>query len=141
MLDKTIEEITSELLTRSGLNVPVSLENRFPNGRLVGGKYNLGTRSITMYLDTVKEQCQLLFGSISHYLNYYAIVLAHELGHATDESLAAIADLLAVANEAESRKLLRMAEEKAWEAARELVFDIDEGLFAKVRDTALDMHR
>ncbi|MBM7694122.1 hypothetical protein JOC77_003566 [Peribacillus deserti] len=140
MTNHSIEEITSELIIRSGKNIPVLLENRFPDGRLVGGKYNLGTRSITMYIETVKEQCHMLFGNVTDFLNYYAIVLAHEIGHAMDEELQELADRLNDSDDHQSRALIRKAEETAWEAAREILFDVDEKLFSKIKEVALSLH-
>ncbi|PLT31272.1 hypothetical protein [Peribacillus deserti] len=140
MTNLSIEEITSELIIRSGKNIPVQLENRFPDGRLVGGKYHLGTKSITMYIETVKEQCELLFGNVTHYLNYYAIVLAHEIGHALDEGLDQLAERLHDSDDQLAKQLIRKAEETAWEAAKDIVFDIDEKLFSKIKEVALALH-
>ncbi|WP_409294864.1 hypothetical protein V1498_17045 [Peribacillus sp. SCS-26] len=141
-MNETIEGITAELLDRCGLSIPVLLEKRFPGGRLVGGKFNVGTRTITMYIDTVWEQCLQLLGSGTDFLNYYAIVLAHELGHALDEDLEELAEMLHIyeGNETESEGLIRLAEEKAWDIAREIVYDLDERLFTKIRNEALEMH-
>ncbi|MFP3443232.1 hypothetical protein R0K18_36410, partial [Pantoea sp. SIMBA_133] len=66
------------------MNVPIQLTDYFPGERLIGGKYSLETNMITIYMEEVRKQCILLFGSDDHLNDYFTVIVAHELGHAAD---------------------------------------------------------
>ncbi|WP_052476005.1 hypothetical protein [Cohnella kolymensis] len=108
-----------QLVSLTGSTVKVVVEERFPGGRLVGGKYNPATHTITLFRDCIREQCIQLFGTENVLDQYAAIILAHELGHAQDPQLAQLAEQLAspVASKREQRKIALKIEKNAWNFA------------------------
>ena len=122
-----------QLLMRSGSTVNVILESRFPGRRMVGGKYTMGSHTVTLYLDVIKEQCMQLFGSLDGLEAYTAIVFAHELGHAEDEQLSSLAAQLdAELTEAERAAVALRIEENAWQFAAKLLNESEQALFPEV---------
>ncbi|WP_299088905.1 hypothetical protein [uncultured Metabacillus sp.] len=102
------------------------VESTFPDGRLVGGKYHLGTHTITLYLNTIKQQCVQLFATDQYYLDYLMIVTAHELGHAEDQELVELCNQLdECTSKAERNKISLRIEENAWRYARALLKGMD----------------
>ncbi len=46
-----IQNVIELLLERSGSTVQVSIESNFPGHRFVGGKYNMGSHSVTLFYE------------------------------------------------------------------------------------------
>ncbi len=135
-------QIIRELLNRSDAEVVVRLHNRYPGPRMIGGKYSMGDRSVTMYLGEVRKQCRLLFGSVQGWRTFFAIVFAHELGHARDPELPALCERLdACESERERSETALRIEENAWNYARTLIPDIDPGMLERVIDNSLLAYR
>lgn len=125
----SIENVVSNLLVRSRSQVKVKLASSFPGGRLVGGKYHLGTHTITLFIEEIKKQCLQLFHTDVDFLSYLAIVLSHEIGHAEDGELVRLSDQLDHSiNQFERDRLALEIEENAWHYAALLLEDIDTNL-------------
>lgn len=120
--DKGIELRIRQLLTMSGSSVKVVFENRFPGGRLVGGKYQPAAHTITLYRECIRNQCIQLFGTEDYLADYAAVIFAHELGHAEDPQLEQLAELLYTENlsKGEKRKIALRIEQNAWHFASKL---------------------
>ncbi|WP_127580370.1 hypothetical protein [Paenibacillus koleovorans] len=113
-----------EWSARAGSRVPVRVEASFPEQRLVGGKYHMASHSITLYVETMKQQCFLLFGSLDRLEEYIAVILAHELGHAQDGDLRQLCERLdGDLSDAERDRTLLQIEVNAWRYARQLLKD------------------
>ncbi|MGM0843422.1 MAG: hypothetical protein ACQEUT_00490 [Bacillota bacterium] len=124
-LDSNLQQITSTLQARAGSSVNVILAKDFPGNRIAGGKYNMGSHTITMYIDEIKKQCKLLFSSLDHFYEYFTVVFAHELGHAEDKELEELADRMDVADEYERKRIALQIEENAWCIAKGLIPEIN----------------
>jgi hypothetical protein len=120
--DEGFELWIRELLDRSGSTVKVVLEDLFPGGRLVGGKYNPVNHTITLYRETIRQQCMQLFGTEDHYVIYAAVVFAHELGHSEDRQLSQLSELLdsPLLNMREKETIALKIEKNAWVFAAKL---------------------
>ncbi|XXM70491.1 hypothetical protein ACQ0QQ_12230 [Lysinibacillus sphaericus] len=124
MNKERFQQIIDELLGRLDSGMNVILERTFPGKRLVGGKYSMSTRSITMFTDNVTEQCLRMYGESECLPVYFKVVLAHELGHAHDKELEALAGRLDEADEVERNRLMLLIEENAWKFARTILYDV-----------------
>ncbi|MGG6314191.1 hypothetical protein [Paenibacillus macerans] len=142
MNKREAKKIIRELLNRSGSEVKVRVHYRYPGERIVGGKYSMRDQSVTMYLGEVRKQCRLLFGSAAGWRQLFAIVLAHELGHARDPELPSLCDRLdACDNELERSETALRIEENAWDYARMLIPDIDPFMMERVVADSLFAYR
>ena len=136
------ERIVAELLERAAIGVTVKLEQRFPGGRLIGGKYALNAHAITMYTDVIEAQCLQMFGSVERVEEYFTVVLAHEIGHAADAELMNLSDALEHENEIGTRqRLVLQIEENAWNYALRLVPEIEATFISAVIDESLLAYR
>ncbi|EDL65459.1 hypothetical protein BSG1_11316 [Bacillus sp. SG-1] len=140
-IDSNLQQITSTLQARAGSSVNVILEKNFPGKRIAGGKYNMGTHTITMYIDEIKRQCKMLFSSLENFYEYFAVVFAHELGHAEDEELEALAERMDTADDYERKKLALQIEENAWCIAKELIPEIDSNFTRQIIQESLLSYR
>jgi hypothetical protein len=118
------QNVVDEMLSRLDSNLNVVLEDAFPGKRLVGGKYSMGTRSITMFMKDVTEQCLRLFPDDELLMDYFKVVFAHELGHAYDGELVELAEQLDETNGTERNRLMLQIEENAWRFARTILPDL-----------------
>lgn len=122
MTDLQIETIVDEILSQSGSSVKVELEDYFPGDRFAGGKYNLGSHTITLYIEEIKAQCLQIFSSLDRFEDYLRIVFAHEIGHAEDGQLIDLIDEMDMcSNEFISKRIALKIEENAWDYARRLI--------------------
>jgi hypothetical protein len=138
LFDRTV----SNLLLQSGSQVKVSLESSFPGGRLVGGKYQTATHSVTLYQEPIKQQCLQLFGSLDRLEEYINVVFAHELGHAEDTQLEELSRLLDRNLPANERNLIQLQiEENAWKFAESLLSQIDPAFIHKIVTESLADYR
>lgn len=131
------------LLASAGSGTKVAIEERFPGGRMVGGKYSPSSDTITLYVETIRAQCALLFGSEDAADEYALIVFAHELGHAQDGELAELSARLddpSLAPEERARVALRI-EENAWRYASAVVPESREGLYEAIVERSLSAYR
>lgn len=138
-----LNEIIRELVGRSGLGVQVRLRTRSRDGRLIGGKYGMVSKRITMYTGVIEEQCMQMFGSLDRVEEYFTIVLAHELGHAADPELPALSESLEDMNLTEEQRV-RVAlqiEENAWNYALELIPEADLPMMSAIIDESLYAYR
>ncbi|KAF9132481.1 hypothetical protein BGX30_012651 [Mortierella sp. GBA39] len=138
-----LNEIIRELVGRSGLGVQVRLRTRSRDGRLIGGKYGMVSKRITMYTGVIEEQCMQMFGSLDRVEEYFTIVLAHELGHAADPELPALSESLEDMNLTEEQRM-RVAlqiEENAWNYALELIPEADLPMMSAIIDESLYAYR
>ncbi|MCM3783078.1 hypothetical protein M3231_08820 [Neobacillus mesonae] len=141
MENTVLNSIVSELLSRSGSGAAVHIESFFPGGRLVGGKYTLRTHSVTMYTEVIKQQCLQLFGSLERVYDYFKVVLAHELGHATDTYLVPLSRELDGAEGGRRSQVALKIEENAWENAMEWIHDVDPVFIDVIVDQSLAAYR
>jgi hypothetical protein len=140
-VDSNLQQITSTLQARAGSSVNVILESNFPGKRIAGGKYNMGTHTITMYIDEIKRQCKMLFQTLEHFYEYFTVVFAHELGHAEDEDLEELADRMDIADDYERKKIALQIEENAWCIAKDLIPDIDRNFTNEIIQESLLFYR
>jgi hypothetical protein len=124
-IDSKLQQITSTLQARAGSSVNVMLAKDFPGNRIAGGKYNMGTHTITMYIDEIKRQCKILFSTMDHFYEYFTVVFAHELGHAEDAELEGLADKMDAADEYQRKRIALQIEENAWCIAKDLIPEVD----------------
>lgn len=142
MKKSVLNRMVSELLRRSGSTVTVKLESYFPGGRLIGGKYVMHTHGVTMYTEVIKQQCLQLFGSLEHVYDYFAVVFAHELGHAADLSLGALCDAMdEAADERTCTEIALQIEENAWNNAMPWIMDVDPAFIGVIIDRSLEAYR
>ncbi|WP_246073106.1 hypothetical protein [Paenibacillus dokdonensis] len=138
-----MNQIVDQMLQRSGLDIIVRLESRLEGGRLIGGKYGMISKTVTMYTEVIEEQCLQMFGSLEQVETYFAVVLAHELGHAADTRLSFLCEELedeAISAERRTRVALQI-EENAWNYALALVPEVDAVFFSTVIDESLVAYR
>lgn len=142
MEKEKIDLVVQELLKKSGSQVNVKLEDHFPGNRLAGGKYSMGSHTITLYIEEIKNQCDLLFSDDEHFLDYFAVVFAHEIGHAEDGELAELAARLDHSRtELERRQVNLKIEENAWMFAEELLSHMDQSFLQKIIYHSLKPYR
>ncbi|RIW26734.1 hypothetical protein D3H55_23515 [Bacillus salacetis] len=140
-VDSKLQQITSTLQARAGSRVNVILESNFPGKRIAGGKYNMGTDTITMYIDEIKRQCKMLFKSLEYFYEYFTVVFAHELGHAEDQELEGLADRMDTAEDFERKQIALRIEENAWCIAKELIPDLDSNFIHEIIEESLLYYR
>ncbi|MDK8192828.1 hypothetical protein QP794_22335 [Paenibacillus sp. UMB7766-LJ446] len=120
----------------------VQVEPHFPDSRLVGGKYHMGSHTVYLYKKEIMEQCQMLFGSLAPLKAYIYVILAHELGHAEDVELVDLSNLLHGPHTAPEQAEIRLRiEENAWRYAESLLFDIDPIFLRTIIDESLYSYR
>ncbi|KAB2332421.1 hypothetical protein F7732_09960 [Bacillus mesophilum] len=141
MLETGLKNRLYSLLERSGSKAIVQFEAFFPGERFAGGKYHIGTHTITLYLEEIKGQCLQLFSSLDFFNEYIEIVFAHEIGHAEDRNLLWLADQLDLAEtETERLGIALQIEENAWNFA-ENVIGSDNELFQVIKTHSLQPYR
>ncbi|MBF0706455.1 hypothetical protein IQ283_07505 [Alkalihalobacillus hwajinpoensis] len=117
-----LQDISHKLLRDSGLDVQIQLKDYFPERRLIGGKYSLETNQVTIYVEEVRTQCVKLIGSEEQFLDFFTVILAHELGHAADSNLPILASKRAHTECLEMKKQVSiLIENNAWNYAYNLV--------------------
>ncbi|MEK3733087.1 MULTISPECIES: hypothetical protein [Paenibacillus] len=137
-----LNQIVQELLRRSGSTVTVALESYFPGGRLVGGKYAMNSHTVTMYTEVIRQQCLQLFGSLEQVEAYFAVVFAHELGHAADQTLQELCSRMDTSeNELVRKQIALQAEENAWHYAAAWIADIDPAFVRVIVEQSLAAYR
>lgn len=133
--------IVNELVHLSKSLVEVKIEEKCPLNRNIGGKYSLHEHAITLYLDEIKKQCELLFPDKNVFLDYTAVILAHELGHATDESLLSLIELQEKTKEPLKRRQIDfLIEFQAWKNAKKLVPNIPSSFFNYIKHHSLEYY-
>lgn len=137
-----MEQIAGRLLECSGLPVTLSIERRFPGHRLVGGKYSMNAGTITMYSEVIAAQCLQLFGSLDRAEDYFAVVVAHELGHAADAELERLSAAMDMGGSpADIRRIALRIEENAWAYAVSLLPEIEDAFIQAIIDESLRAYR
>jgi hypothetical protein len=129
--DEGLELRIREMLRLSGSTVKVVIKDRFPGGRLVGGKYHPVTHTITLYRESIREQCRQLFGTEAYFDVYAAMVFAHELGHSEDRQLAQLTELLDTPKltKQEKKTVALKIETNAWVFAAKLFSEWKQAAF------------
>jgi hypothetical protein len=128
-----LDLVVQELLERSGSLVNIKLEGHFPGNRLAGGKYSMGSHTITLYIEEIKNQCYQLFSSGEQFWDYFAVVFAHELGHAEDKELEELAERLDLCGTEQERcQIALKIEENAWGFAEKLLPEMDRAFMQKI---------
>ncbi|SEU25959.1 hypothetical protein [Paenibacillus sp. NFR01] len=136
------EETVDGLLARAGNGVAVKYVLRFPEDRMVGGKYQMSTHTIYLYIEEIIRQCRLLFGSIDRLKEYMAVITAHELGHSVDSELPGLADRLDKSLTIRERAEIQLRiEENAWKYAVTLLPEIDSDFMRRIIDESLSSYR
>ncbi|WP_233523086.1 hypothetical protein [Peribacillus saganii] len=131
--------LIDDLLLASGSQVKVNLEEHFPGDRFAGGKYSMGSNTITLYIEEIKQQCLQLFSSLDHFMDYLAVVFAHEIGHAEDKELMALADKMDESlNERERQEIALQIEENAWEYAVQLLPHLNPDFVYEIIENSLE---
>jgi hypothetical protein len=135
-----LHSIVRRLQEQASINVPIQLKDYFPGERLVGGKYSLETNMITIYMEEVRKQCILLFGSDDHLKDYFTVIVAHELGHAADKSLAMLAKQRSSTRcLIKKRQLSIIIENNAWKFAMKLIPELTH-ILVTVRNQSMDLY-
>jgi hypothetical protein len=137
VIKERFQQIVDELLGRLDSELNVIVERTFPGKRLIGGKYSMSTHSITMYTDSVTEQCLRMYGESDCLPDYFKVVLAHELGHAHDHELEVLAARLNEADIEERSRLMLRIEENAWKFARTLLYDVAPAFLEEIERQSL----
>ncbi|WP_273832683.1 hypothetical protein [Guptibacillus sedimenti] len=136
-----LHSIVSRLQEQASMNVPIQLTDYFPGERLIGGKYSLETNMITIYMEEVRKQCILLFGSDDHLNDYFTVIVAHELGHAADKSLVLLAKQRSSTRCVnKKRQLSIIIEDNAWKFAMKLIPELSH-ILVPVRNQSMDLYR
>jgi hypothetical protein len=118
------------------------VETHFPDNRLVGGKYHMGTHTVYLYQKEIMEQCRMLFGSLAPLEAYIYVILAHELGHAEDVELVELSNRLDGPLTALEQAEIRLRiEENAWRYAESLLSDMDPVFLRTIIDESLLSYR
>ncbi|WP_347549496.1 hypothetical protein ABFG93_18520 [Pseudalkalibacillus hwajinpoensis] len=139
--DHQFQKLIQQLSEVSGLKLPIRLERFFPGGRMIGGKYSIETNTITIYIEVVRKQCVLLFGSDERVLDYFAVIVAHELGHAADPFLHDLAKRRKTASTLIQKKEITLSiEVNAWNYARKLVPHLS-SVMDIVMERSLELHK
>ena len=139
---RKIRKLVTDLLSVSGSSAKVSIEDSFPGNRLVGGKYQIGSHAVTMYLNEIKAQCLQICSSLDCFYDYFAIILAHELGHAEDQQLEYLsASLDSVSDPVRYQSIALKIEENAWESAQEWVRHKNPELFDTIVEHSLRLYK
>lgn len=140
--DTPFNRIAQELLCRSGSPAEIVIEERFPGPRLVGGRYHMASDTIYLYKAELKQQCLQLFGSLDRLEEYIAVVCAHEIGHAEDQELPLLSELLdESAKPREKAEIALHIEENAWRYAEGLLYDLDPAFTQTIVDESLSSYR
>ncbi|MDN4620201.1 hypothetical protein QCD85_18955 [Paenibacillus sp. PsM32] len=135
------ELVIEKLLQRAHSNVHVLTQEHFPGDRSVGGKFGMNSRTITLYIHEIEEQCTELFGSLQYIEQYFQIIFAHELGHAHDPMLEMLADELERCSDSlQSARISLRIEENAWEYARDLLPEVEPFIFQTILDRSLEAY-
>lgn len=139
MIDEiTVKSIVDRLAAVSDPRVMVTVEENCPLNRRIGGKYNPTKHAVTIYTSEIQEQCKLLYPGESVFLPFLTVVLAHELGHATDLSLPKLSRLHDLESDSfQKRKIELLIEVQAWKIARKLVPEIPSSFFNKIKRHSL----
>lgn len=117
-----LSAVVQQLLEQSGSTVSVEIHQSADRHTIAGGKYSLSHHKITLYLEGIKEQCLVLYGSLKPFSQHAAAVFAHELGHAEDKRLNELSDLLGLATDPlEKKRLALRIETNAWSYAIRLL--------------------
>ncbi|MCA0992842.1 hypothetical protein [Pseudalkalibacillus hwajinpoensis] len=136
-----LHSIVRRLQEQASMNVPIQLTDYFPGERLIGGKYSLETNMITIYMEEVRKQCILLFGSDDHLNDYFTVIVAHELGHAADKSLVLLAKQRSSTRCVnKKRQLSIIIEDNAWKFAMKLIPELSH-ILVPVRNQSMDLYR
>ena len=136
-----LHSIVRRLQKQASMNVPIQLTDYFPGERLIGGKYSLETNMITIYMEEVRKQCILLFGSDDHLNDYFTVIVAHELGHAADKSLVLLAkERSSTRCVNKKRQLSIIIEDNAWKFAMKLIPELSH-ILVSVRNQSMDLYR
>lgn len=140
--NQDMKYIVDDLLLRSGLDITVKLEDVFQGGRLVGGKYQMDSKTITMYTEMIEQQCLQMFDSLDCVLDYFKVVMAHEIGHAADQELTILSDALDSSQDLwEYNQIALQIEENAWRYALQLLPDIELPFINEIIDQSLQSYR
>jgi len=135
-----LHSIVRRLQKQASMNVPIQLTDYFPGERLIGGKYSLETNMITIYMEEVRKQCILLFGSDDHLNDYFTVIVAHELGHAADKSLVLLAkERSSTRCVNKKRQLSIIIEDNAWKFAIKLIPELSH-ILVTVRNQSMDLY-
>ncbi|WP_165996840.1 hypothetical protein [Bacillus sp. Cs-700] len=135
-----LHSIVRRLQKQASMNVPIQLTDYFPGERLIGGKYSLETNMITIYMEEVRKQCILLFGSDDLLNDYFTVIVAHELGHAADESLVLLAkERSSTRCVNKKRQLSIIIEDNAWKFAMKLIPELSH-ILVTVRNQSMALY-
>ena len=99
------------------------------------------SHTVTLYTESIAEQCQQLFGSREFLAACVAIIFAHELGHAEDTELQDLSDRMDVCSGRERSLIALRIEENAWTYAERLLPDIDRERFSLIVERSLHPYR
>lgn len=136
-----VQSAIENLLHRADSDVHVLTKEHFPGHRSVGGKFGMNSRTITLYIHEIEEQCVELFGSLYHFEEYFQIILAHELGHAHDPMLEILADELERCSDVlQCARISLRIEENAWDYARDLLPEAEPFIFQTILDRSLEAY-
>ncbi|MGG1573872.1 hypothetical protein [Fictibacillus sp. NRS-1165] len=139
--NKNLIRKINEILERFNLSIDVHIEAKCPLNRNIGGKYNAGDHSITLYLEEIQSQCRWMFPEEDVLLEYALVIFAHEAGHATDPYLQKLVELYDdTEDELKKRKIELLVEVQAWKIARALVRELPEKFFNKIKRISLEHH-
>lgn len=100
------------------------------------------THTVYLYQAQIEQQCLRLFGSLDGLEHYAMAVCAHELGHAEDGELAALACKLdEEISEREQACIALRIEENAWHYAQQLLPELDPAFLHAIMEESLFHYR
>ncbi len=113
--------LVKSILQMLSLTTTVTIEEHFPGNRNIGGKFSLKSGAITLYLEEIKLQCIRVLGTDERMVDYFKIILAHEIGHSEDKDLEQLAKRKQVAkSNYEKHQLAIKIEDNAWNFAKKV---------------------
>ncbi|MDN4522861.1 hypothetical protein [Fictibacillus fluitans] len=138
--ERLIQKI-NHMVETFNISVEIHIEAKCPLNRNIGGKYNAGEQSITLYLEEIQSQCGWMFPGEDVFVEYASVIFAHEAGHATDPYLQKLVELYdATEDEFKRKKIELLVEVQAWKIASALVHDLPDDFFNKIKRISLEHH-
>ncbi|KUP04008.1 hypothetical protein Q73_14380 [Bacillus coahuilensis m2-6] len=140
MVDNIQKNIQSVRL-RAESNVNIIIKDYFPENKLVGGKYHVGSHTVTVFIEEIRKQCLQIFQSEEPLQDFITIVTAHEIGHAEDVELLDLIDQLDTATSEKEKVLIKLKiEENAWDFAATIIPRRLEGMLTVIRGISLQLY-
>ncbi|MDM5199472.1 hypothetical protein QUF84_15970 [Fictibacillus enclensis] len=141
LVNERLVQKINQMVENFNISVDIHIEAKCPLNRNIGGKYNAGEQSITLYLEEIQAQSEWLFPNEDVFVEYASVIFAHEAGHATDPYLQKLVELYdSTEDEFKRKKIELLVEVQAWKIAKELVQELPDEFFSKIKRISLEHH-